>query len=104
PLPRTAPRPGSGAGHAVVAAEDGEEGDATAGRHFRLLATPDRGCASVTEFVGYIPVVRAPDHYHEYDEVVFVLQGNGVAHIGGETEPLRPGTAIHLPSRLVHCL
>ncbi len=98
------PLPANGATHAVVAAEDGEEGDATAGRHFRLLATPDRGCASVTQFVGYIPVVRAPDHFHEYDEVVYVLQGNGAAHIGGETEPLHAGTAIHLPARLVHCL
>jgi nitroreductase len=26
------------------------------------------------------------------------------AALGGETEPLRPGTAIHLPARLVHCL
>jgi quercetin dioxygenase-like cupin family protein len=98
------PLPANGATHAIVAAEDGEEGDATAGRHFRLLATPDRGCASVTQFVGYIPVVRAPDHFHEYDEVVYVLRGNGAAHIDGETEPLRAGTAIHLPARLVHCL
>jgi mannose-6-phosphate isomerase-like protein (cupin superfamily) len=98
------PLPANGATHAVVAAEDGEEGDATAGRHFRLLATAERGCASVTQFVGYIPVVRAPDHFHEYDEVVYVLKGNGAAHIGGETEPLRPGTAVHLPARLVHCL
>jgi mannose-6-phosphate isomerase-like protein (cupin superfamily) len=98
------PLPANGVTHAVVAAEDGEEGAATAGRHFRLLATPERGCASVTQFVGFIPVVRAPDHFHAYDEVVYVLQGNGAAHIGGETEPLRPGTAIHLPSRLVHCL
>jgi mannose-6-phosphate isomerase-like protein (cupin superfamily) len=98
------PLPANGATHAIVAAEDGEEGDATAGRHFRLLATAERGCASVTQFVGYIPVVRAPDHFHEYDEVVYVLQGNGAAHIGGESAPLRAGTAIHLPSRLVHCL
>jgi quercetin dioxygenase-like cupin family protein len=98
------PLPANGSTHAIVAAEDGEEGAATAGRHFRLLATPEPGCNSVTQFVGYIPVVRAPDHFHEYDEVVYVLQGNGAAHIGGETEPLRPGTAIHLPARLVHCL
>jgi quercetin dioxygenase-like cupin family protein len=98
------PLPANGATHAIVAAEHAEGGAATAGRHFRLLATPEHGCASVTQFVGFIPVVRAPDHFHAYDEVVYVLQGNGAAHIGGETEPLRPGTAIHLPARLVHCL
>src|SRR5579884_2244573 len=37
--------------HAVVAVDDAEEGVATAGREFRLLAP----CASVTQFIGYIP-------------------------------------------------
>jgi mannose-6-phosphate isomerase-like protein (cupin superfamily) len=98
------PLPANGTGHAVVAVDEAEEGAATAGRHFRLLATPDHGCPSVTQFVGYIPVVRAPDHFHTYDEVVYVLKGEGTVHIGGETAPLRPGTAVHLPARLVHCL
>jgi mannose-6-phosphate isomerase-like protein (cupin superfamily) len=98
------PLDSDGTSHAVVAADDAEEGDATAGRHFRLLATPDRGCASVTQFIGYIPVGRAPDHYHRYDEVVYVLEGTGELHIDGETEPLRPGTCVHLPAGLVHCL
>jgi uncharacterized OsmC-like protein len=31
----------------------------------------------VTQFVGYIPVGRAPDHFHKYDEVVYVLEGDG---------------------------
>jgi quercetin dioxygenase-like cupin family protein len=85
-----------------VAASD--DGVATAGRQFRLLATPEVGCASVTQFVGYIPVGRAPDHFHAYDEVVYVLEGEGALHIGGETAALRPGSAVHLPARLVHCL
>ena len=37
----------------------GERGAATAGREFTLLAHPENGCASVTQFVGYIPVGRA---------------------------------------------
>jgi len=98
------PLPANGATHAVVGADDREEGEATAGRHFRLLATPDRGCASVTQFVGFIPVGRAPDHFHRYDEVVYVLEGEGALHIGGETAPLGAGTAVHLPATLVHCL
>jgi mannose-6-phosphate isomerase-like protein (cupin superfamily) len=93
-----------GAGHAVIEVDDVAASSATAGRAFRLLATPDCGCATVTQFVGYIPVGRAPDHYHEYDEVVYVLEGEGALHIDGETEPLRRGTAVHLPARLVHCL
>ena len=93
------PLPG-GESHAIVGVDDAETGTATAGRQFRLLAP----CASVTQFVGYIPVGRAPDHFHTYDEVVYVLEGEGALHIDGETAPLRAGSCVHLPARLVHCL
>lgn len=86
--------------HAVVGVDGAEAGTATAGRMFRLLAP----CSSVTQFVGYIPVGRAPDHFHKYDEVVYVLEGDGALHIDGESEPLRAGTCVHLPKGLVHCL
>jgi quercetin dioxygenase-like cupin family protein len=94
------PLPAGGATHAVVALEEADAGQATAGRMFRLLAP----CATATQFVGYIPVGRAPDHFHRYDEVVYVLAGNGTLHIGGESSPLRPGSCIHLPATLVHSL
>src|SRR5690348_9055875 len=68
PLPATA-------SHAVIAS--GERGAATAGREFTLLAHPENGCESVTQFRGYIPPGRAPDHFHRYDEVVYVLSGEG---------------------------
>jgi quercetin dioxygenase-like cupin family protein len=90
------------ASHAIV--ETGERGPATAGREFTLLAQPENGCASVTQFVGYIPPGRAPDHFHRYDEVVYVLAGEGAFHVDGESAALRPGSAIHLPARLIHCL
>jgi mannose-6-phosphate isomerase-like protein (cupin superfamily) len=95
PLPSEAP-------HAVM--RSGARAGATAGRQFTLLATPETGCASVTQFVGYIPPGRAPDHYHLYDEVVYVLEGDGELHIGGEDAQLGPGSCVHLPARLVHCL
>jgi quercetin dioxygenase-like cupin family protein len=95
------PLPAS-ASYAVIAS--GERGAATAGREFTLLAQPENGCASVTQFVGYIPAGRAPDHYHLYDEVVYVLAGEGAFHVDGESAALRPGSCVHLPSRLVHCL
>jgi len=86
--------------HAVVAIDDVEAGAATAGRMFVLLAP----CPSATQFVGIIPVGRAPDHFHRYDEVVYVLEGNGALHVDGESAPLRAGTCVHLPARLVHSL
>ena len=95
------PLPAS-AGHAVIVG--GERGTATAGREFTLLAQPDNGCESVTQFVGHIPPGRAPDHFHRYDEVAYVLAGEGAFHVAGESAPLRAGSCIHLPARLVHCL
>jgi mannose-6-phosphate isomerase-like protein (cupin superfamily) len=88
--------------HAVIAS--GERGAATAGREFTLLAHPENGCESVTQFRGFIPPGRAPDHYHRYDEVVYVLAGNGAFHVAGESAPLSAGSCIHLPAGLVHCL
>jgi mannose-6-phosphate isomerase-like protein (cupin superfamily) len=95
------PLPAS-ASHAVIAG--GDRGHATAGREFTLLAQPENGCESVTQFVGYIPPGRAPDHFHRYDEVVYVLAGEGAFHVDGESAPLRTGSCVHLPARLVHCL
>jgi mannose-6-phosphate isomerase-like protein (cupin superfamily) len=95
PLPATAT-------HAVI--ESDERGSATAGREFSLLAHPENGCESVTQFRGYIPPGRAPEHFHRYDEVVYVLSGEGAFHVDGESAPLRAGSCVHLPARLVHCL
>ncbi len=81
-----------------------EKGSATAGRQFVLGATPDVGCRSATQFVGLVPPGRAPDHFHTYDEVIYVLEGLGELEIGDETASLRAGSCVHLPSRLVHCL
>jgi mannose-6-phosphate isomerase-like protein (cupin superfamily) len=96
--------PPASATHAVIDLEAVEMGSATAGRSFLLGATPEQGCASVTQFIGLVPVGRAPDHFHTYDEVLYILDGEGELSIGGETAELRAGTCVHLPSRLVHCL
>jgi quercetin dioxygenase-like cupin family protein len=96
------PEPAAGA--AIVDCAAVEKGTATAGRQFILGATPEVGCNSATQFIGLIPPGRAPDHFHRYDEVIYVLEGEGLLEIGGEQEPLRPGSCIHLPKTLVHCL
>jgi mannose-6-phosphate isomerase-like protein (cupin superfamily) len=95
------PLPAS-AGHAVISG--GERGPATAGREFTLLARPENGCESVTQFVGHIPPGRAPDHFHRYDEVIYILAGEGAFHVGDESAPLRAGSCVHLPAKLIHCL
>ena len=78
--------------------------ETTGDRQFRVVFGPGRGCPAATSFVGEIPPGRAPDHSHPYDEVVLILQGEGIAHIGGAEHPLSAGTCAHLPPGLVHCL
>jgi quercetin dioxygenase-like cupin family protein len=77
---------------------------ATTEREFRIVADPHTGLLSATQFVGYIPTVRAPEHFHTYDEVIYVLEGEGVLHVGGAERPVSAGSSIDLPARIAHCL
>ena len=77
---------------------------ATSERWFRIVSDPDTGLRSATHFVGYIPTERAPEHFHTYDEVIYVLDGEGAFHANGETIALTAGSTIELPARTVHCL
>ena len=76
----------------------------TGDRRFRVLLGPGRGCEAATQFRGEIPAGRAPEHSHPYDEVVRVLEGEGVAHVRGAGLPLAPGSCIQLPRGVPHCL
>jgi mannose-6-phosphate isomerase-like protein (cupin superfamily) len=96
--------PPAGRTHALVDLTAAEKGSATGGRQFVLGATPEVGCTSVTQFIGLVPPGRAPDHFHTYDEVIYVLDGDGVLYVEAEEATLRAGSCIHLPARLVHCL
>jgi quercetin dioxygenase-like cupin family protein len=77
---------------------------ATTDREFRIVADPSTGLRSATHFVGYIPAARAPDHFHTYNEVIYVLDGEGVLHTQGNDHTVKPGSCIQLPARVVHCL
>ena len=76
----------------------------TGDREFRILVDPEMGCQGVTQFVGWIPPGRAPAHHHPYEEVVYVLEGEGLLHLGDSTRPIRAGSCLHLPSPVEHCL
>jgi mannose-6-phosphate isomerase-like protein (cupin superfamily) len=78
--------------------------EVTGDRTFRVLFGPGRGCAAATQFAGEIPPGRAPEHTHPYDEVVLILAGEGVLHTGAGDRPLAPGSCVHLPPGLPHCL
>jgi mannose-6-phosphate isomerase-like protein (cupin superfamily) len=78
---------------------DREEERADAKRTFRVLHQGE-----LTQFVGIVEPCRAPDHSHPYDEVGYIVEGQGVAHIGGEQVPLRAGSCFYLPPGCVHCI
>jgi len=91
-----------GALEQVVGLDRVEPGKATGARSFQVLFGPHNGSTRATMFVGYIPPGRAPWHYHLYDEIVWVLRGEGRVHIGDAVEPLAPGSAFRLHPREVH--
>ena len=95
--------PGEG-GATVRRLADQDARDATSDREFRILLEPESGLSGATQFVGYIPGKRAPEHYHLYDEVIYVLDGEGVLHVGDERAPIGPGSCIHLTPELRHCV
>jgi mannose-6-phosphate isomerase-like protein (cupin superfamily) len=78
--------------------------EVTGDRKFRVLFGPGNGCEAATQFLGEIPPGRAPLHSHTYDEVVLVLEGEGVLHAGPVEHPIAAGTCIHLPPGQQHCL
>jgi mannose-6-phosphate isomerase-like protein (cupin superfamily) len=71
----------------------------TGDRWYRVLID-----ARVTQFVGSIPPGRAPDHFHEYEEVLFILRGEGRMWAGESNTPIAPGSCVYLPRRQVHCV
>lgn len=73
-------------------------------REFRYVANEEIGCRTVTQFVGSIPPGKAKPHYHTYEEVAYILEGEGVLHIGGESSTVRAGSCIHFPPREPHIL
>jgi len=58
----------------------------------------------VTQFVGTIPPGRAPDHHHLYEEVICILDGEGVMWAGETSTPIATGSCIYLPRKQTHCI
>ena len=76
----------------------------TADRWYRVLVDDEVGSMQVTQFVGSIPPGRAPDHFHQYEEVLFILRGKGRMWAGETNTAIAPGSCIYLPKGQVHCV
>jgi mannose-6-phosphate isomerase-like protein (cupin superfamily) len=84
----------------VVRFADQPEEEASPERSFRYLVET----GSVTQFLGIVQPSKAPFHSHPYDEVGYIVEGTGVAHVDGEQIPLRIGSCFHLAPGQVHCI
>src|SRR5712691_9494313 len=76
----------------------------TADRWYRVLVDDEVGSTQVTQFIGSIPPGRAPDHFHNYEEVLVILKGTGRMWAGETNTPVAPGSCIYLPKGQVHCV
>ncbi len=101
----TTPVPGAPAGAAgpIVRLRD-QPSESTADRWYRVLVDQRLGSRDTTQFVGSIPPGRAPDHYHHYEEVLCILQGEGRMWAGESSAPIGAGSCIYLPRGQVHCV
>jgi mannose-6-phosphate isomerase-like protein (cupin superfamily) len=80
------------------------QAQSTADRWYRVLVDDEIGSTNATQFVGSIPPGRAPDHFHQYEEVLFILKGEGRMWAGATNTPIVPGSCIYLPKGQVHCV
>lgn len=94
----------SGERKVTVRYADQPELPASRERSFRYLVNEDAGCYDVTQFVGIVQPSKAPVHSHTYDEVGYVVEGEGIAHIDGEPVSLRAGSCFYLPPGRLHCI
>jgi mannose-6-phosphate isomerase-like protein (cupin superfamily) len=76
----------------------------TSDRWYRVLIDDRVGSTQATQFVGSIPPGRAPDHFHHYEEVLFILKGEGRMWAGKSSAPIAAGSCIYLPKGQVHCV
>ena len=72
-------------------------------RWYRVLIDDQAGSREVTQFVGAIPPGRAPAHFHEYEEVLCFLAGEGRLWADDVSAPIGPGLCAFLPRGQVHC-
>lgn len=75
---------------------------ATSGREFQVLFDMYNGSPRGTLFLGKVPPGAAPWHFHQYDEIVWILEGHGLYHLAGGEEEFEAGSAFRVRPREVH--
>lgn len=77
------------------------------GRSHKMIIKPDNfGCKSMCFGVAdFPPMAHAPEHVHDKEEeILYVLSGVGQMYFDGQPEPLKPGTCMYVPAKVVHSI
>jgi len=78
------------------------------GRTLTVLFSPDNGSEHITVAISKVPPGGAlPWHAHETsEEIIFVMQGEGLAHHETLKEPVKifPGIALYMPKGKKHSI
>jgi len=67
-----------------------------------LYFQPVVGDRVMTNFVRFEPHTEAPRHWHEEEQISFVLEGELEFEVAGETRLLTPGQAVVIPPNVPH--
>ena len=46
---------------------------------------------------------QSPNHSHDYEHELFVINGSGTVEVDGETIRLKPGDVMYVPPNANHC-
>jgi quercetin dioxygenase-like cupin family protein len=73
------------------------------GNRLRGLATRSRGSSETALWNHTLePGAESPPHWHDHDQVIYVLAGSGRIVIGREEVALSPGDVAVAPARIPH--
>lgn len=88
----------------VASVETAASAGATGKRTFQILFGAENGSCRATFFVGYIPPGKAPWHFHQYDEIVWICEGTGRFHTAEGTTELGERDAVRMRPRQIHIM
>lgn len=73
-------------------------------RFFQMLVDQAIGSDVVTQFIGEIPLSKAPPHRHLYEESLIILRGRGCMWTETGKAAVEAGDVIFLPRKQIHSL
>jgi len=50
------------------------------------------------------PGMNSPDHSHDWEHEMYILEGDGTCRAGGREVPVKVGDAVFIPGREHHCI